>query len=491
MFNDLKKLLNQSFIYGISSVIEPFIRFIMLPLYTRYLTPEDYGTLALTGVVGMFLSSVIGLGVSSGMLRFYFQYKTKEEKDEVITTVMIFTIISSALYLTVLLVIEPFVSGVLFSIENSGVYYNLVIGGTVLEIAATRLFSVFRAEEKVKIFTTFTIISLIIQFLLNILFVVVFERGVRGILEATIISTIFSILLLMPSAIKGKKMRFSKTKLKEIISFSTPLVPAAISHIVLNLSNRYFLDYFISKRGVGIFQLGVGISNVLSIVITKPFKIAWPPYMYSVSDKPNAKDIYRNVLVYYSFLAFWAAMAISVAAKETLVILTTPPFYSAYKVVPLLVVSLVLFGMMGILVAGIHLTKKTKYVSYIFMVAAILNLVLNYFLIPFAGIQGAALATVITFLFMNISYFVYSQRLYPINHDFKRMAIIVFVSSALFLFSNFVITADNLFLTIPLKGLIIISFPFVLWLAGFFNPNEKDRIIYMSKLIYNKLTRKK
>ena len=296
MFNDLKKLLNQSFIYGISSVIEPFIRFIMLPLYTRYLTPEDYGTLALTGVVGMFLSSVIGLGVSSGMLRFYFQYKTKEEKDEVITTVMIFTIISSALYLTVLLVIEPFVSGVLFSIENSGVYYNLVIGGTVLEIAATRLFSVFRAEEKVKIFTTFTIISLIIQFLLNILFVVVFETGVRGILEATIISTIFSILLLMPSAIKGKKMRFSKTKLKEIISFSTPLVPAAISHIVLNLSNRYFLDYFISKRGVGIFQLGVGISNVLSIVITKPFKIAWPPYMYSVSDRPNAKDIYRNVL---------------------------------------------------------------------------------------------------------------------------------------------------------------------------------------------------
>ncbi len=295
----------------------------------------------------------------------------------------------------------------------------------------------------------------------------------------------------MPSAIKGKKMRFSKTKLKEIISFSTPLVPAAISHIVLNLSNRYFLDYFISKRGVGIFQLGVGISNVLSIVITKPFKIAWPPYMYSVSDRPNAKDIYRNVLVYYSFLAFWAAMAISVAAKETLVMLTTPPFYSAYKVVPLLVVSLVLFGMMGILVAGIHLTKKTKYVSYIFMVAAILNLVLNYFLIPFAGIQGAALATVITFLFMNISYFVYSQRLYPINHDFKRMAIIVFVSSALFLFSNFVITADNLFLTIPLKGLIIISFPFVLWLAGFFNPNEKDRIIYMSKLIYNKLTRKK
>ena len=84
MFNDLKKLLNQSFIYGISSVIEPFIRFIMLPLYTRYLTPEDYGTLALTGVVGMFLSSVIGLGVSSGMLRFYFQYKLRK----VITTVI-------------------------------------------------------------------------------------------------------------------------------------------------------------------------------------------------------------------------------------------------------------------------------------------------------------------------------------------------------------------------------------------------------------------
>lgn len=479
MYQDLKKLLNQSAIYGISAIVDPLIRFVMLPLYTRYLTAEDYGTLALTGVVGMFLTSVIGLGVSSGMMRFYFQYKTKEEQDEVITTVIIYTLVSSAVYLVVFLSLEPFVSHILFSVKESPVYYNLVIIGTIIQIAGNRLYSTLRAEERAKAFTTFSVTSLVLQFGLNILFVVGFKRGVQGILEAGVISGILTIIMLTPIAVRGKRFRFSMFKLKEILSFSAPLVPAAISHIVLNLSNRYFLDYFISKKEVGLFQLGVGLSNVLAIVITKPFKIAWPPYMYSVSEKDNAKEIYRNVLVYYVFIAFWAGLAISVSAREALIILTTPPFYSSYKIVPLIIVSLILFGMMEILVAGIHITKKTKYVSYIFMMAAVINLGLNYWLIPRYGMYGAATATVLTFLFMNVSYFIYSQKLYPVKHDFARIFIIIGLSAVLFMISRLFISTENLFWDIPLKTLLILSFPVILWLTGFFNLKEKEKILHI------------
>jgi O-antigen/teichoic acid export membrane protein len=331
---------------------------------------------------------------------------------------------------------------------------------------------------------------MILQFALNILFVVGLERGVQGILEAGVISGIIAIILLTPIAIKNKKFVFSGAKLKEILLFSIPLIPAAISNIVLTLSNRYFLDYYISKKEVGLYQIGVGLANVLTVIITKPFKIAWPPYMYSVAGNENAKEIYRNVLVYYVFIALWAGMAVSISAKEALIILTTPPFYSAYQIVPLLVVSLILFGMMEILVAGIHITKKTKYVSYIFMVAAVINLGLNYFLIPLYGMYGAATATVITFLFMNIYYFIYSQKLYPIQHDFARIFTVLGVSVFLFFIGRYMVTSDNLLISIPLKTLLIFSFPLILWIIRFFNAKEKEKIIQIAGSLIDRVKRK-
>ncbi len=488
MFKDLLKLLKQSTVYGIGAVATPIISFIMLPLYTHYLTVDDYGVFNLVQITKLVMIAVVGMGISSGIVRIYFVYDTKEERDAVITSSLIFLVLIGTPIVAILYFFSAPISHMLFDVEKGEIYFNLILFTLIFGLTGTCLMAALRAEEKAKSYTAVSVITLVITLSLNILFIVGFERGVQGILEAFLISSIISIFLMTPFVLKGKKITFSFSKVKEVLGFGGPLIPASLAGIVLTSADRYFLDAYMSKTEVGLYSLSYRIASIISIIIIQPFSIAWAPYMFSLLNQDNAKDIFRKVLVYYSFFAVWVGLFLSVFALEGLMILATPEYYIAYQVVPLIVISYILTGMDTILMAGIHIKKKTIYVSAFFLSAATVNLSLNYLLIPKMGMWGAAIATILSYMFMNFLYFRKSQKLYYIQHEFKRIISVFIIGASLYMVSLLIPSDSGLILTISLKAVICLIFPAILFVIKFYRAEELNKI---SEIVKQLLARNK
>jgi O-antigen/teichoic acid export membrane protein len=353
------------------------------------------------------------------------------------------------------------------------------------QLLGNNLLGVLRAEERASIYTGFTIFTLIVSLSLNILFVAVLDRKIQGLLEAQLITNILNAFVLYPLTMKGKKIGYSHAMIMEVMAFGVPLIPALIADLVLSMADRYFLDYYVSSQEVGLYSLGYRIAGMITVIIFRPFKIAWPPYMFRIATQDNAKEIYKIVLVYFVFISFWVGLGLSVLSREVLFLLTTPQYYEAYTIVPLIVVSYILFGMVSILIACIHITKKTKYGAIFMIVSAVVNTALNFLLIPLMGMMGAAISTIIAYIVLNVGIFRYSQKLYPINHEFGRMFQIVLVSSGLYGLSLFINYFDNMIIAVTLKTLLCLSFPLILILFNFYKPEEKKEI----KNYYNRMIR--
>ncbi len=476
MFEELKKLLKQSAIYGIGSIVTPLAGFVMLPLYARYLTPAEYGVLAITVVVTSFLSLVFSLGINSGIIRFYFAYTDKKDKDAVVVSSLAFSVLSSIALILVLWPLARGVSSFALDFDKGELYFKIIIFTSAMNTGIVNGLAVLRAEEKPPAHSTITVLRLILTLLLNVVFVVVLKRKVQGILEAGLISNAIANASVTYMVLRGKSLSISWERIKEVLAFGLPLVPGGIAALVLTLSDRYFLKHFATMREVGLYAVVFGVASAIKIVVIEPFRVAWPPYMLSVLDKPDAKDIYKKVLVYFSFISVWAGLVLSVFAREGLIILATPAYYSAYRLVPVLVLSDILLGMCAVFVAGIHISKKTKYASYSFIAAAAVNLMANFLLVPVLGMTGAALASVSGYMALSILYFRASQRLYYIEHEFRRVATVFAVGIALYCVSAVATARTGFQLSIAIKVVCVLLYPVMLYFVRFYAREELARV---------------
>ncbi|MFH0777711.1 MAG: oligosaccharide flippase family protein [Candidatus Eisenbacteria bacterium] len=476
MFEEIKKLVKQSAIYGIGTVATPFIGFVMLPLYSRYLTPGEYGVLAVTGVVNAFLSVLISFGANSGLIRYYFAYGEKRDKEEVVVSSLAFCLLASIACILLFLLASREVSALVFDFEKGLLYFRLVIFSAFMHAGILNCLAALRAEERPGVYSVITILSLVLTFCLNILFVVGLRRNVQGILEAELISTTVAHVVALAIVLRGKRLAFSWLKTKQVLSFGLPLVPGSVAVIVLALSDRYFLQHFATLKDVGLFSMGFKIATVLRILIVEPFRMAWPPYMFSVLDRHDAKEIYRKVLVYFTFACVWFGLCLSIFAREGLAILATPPFYPAHKVVPLLVLSQLLLGMCAVLGAGIHIMSKTKYASYASIAAAVVSVGMNFVLVPRLGMMGAALASVVAYLTLNVLLSTISHRLYPVQHEFKRIALMFIVAFGIYGVSLAATHGRGFVTGLIIKLGLVLLFPTLLYFLGFFAKQELSRL---------------
>jgi O-antigen/teichoic acid export membrane protein len=476
MFKEIKRLVKQSAIYGVGSIASPFIGFIMLPVYSRFLTPAEYGILAVTSVAINFVAALASLGVNSGLIRFYFAYTEKKDKDQVIVSSLLFSFLASVVLAAVLWFFSHPVSSILFDFDKGELYLKLILLIAVADTGIATGLAALRAEERPATYSAMTVLRLILTFSLNIVFVVVLKRNVQGILEAELIAGVLCYITVLLIAARGKTFSFSWAKMRQVLSFGVPLVPGNLASLIMTLSDRYFLQHFATLEEVGLYSVGFRIATALRIAFIEPFRIAWPPYMFSVLDKPDAKEIYKKILVYFTFVCVWAGLLLSVFAREALIVMATPAYYPGYRVVPLLAISYILLGMCSILVAGIQISNKTQYASYSFMIAAGVSLGMNFLLVPRLGMMGAAMASLTAYAVLNFLYFAISQRFYYIAHEFRRILLIFAAGIALYAVAMILTRGMGLVSAAAVKLVLVLFFPALLYVFKFYTPDERRKV---------------
>jgi len=475
MYETLKDTVKHTAVYGLGNILSKFVGFLMIPVYTRYLTPEDYGTVELLFLTVSILSIILSVGIERAVLRYFFDSDELSERKKVISSAHFFILGTATLTVLILWPLADFFSEVILGYKEGAFYFRLIFLILLCDVAVIVPLAFIRAEHRSALYISSAIGRLILVLALNIYWVVFAGRKVDGVLYANLTGSAVVSLFLIAYTLRKVGFRFSLPKLRAMLVFGLPLVPASIGMFSLTYADRYFLKAYTDIHTVGLYALGYKFGILLSFLITQPFLLMWSAQMFEVAKRPDARFIYRRYVTYFSFVFLFSGLALSLLVREIIAVMADPAYYEAHTVVPILVLGYYFVGIRYQFEVSMLLKNKTIYLSAILLGSAAVNLFLNALFIRFYGMMGAAIATTLSFLGLAIATLLVGRRVYPISYEFSRLAKLLLTTITLFCL-GYAIPQGSLVLAIAIKLGLVLAFPFVLGGLGFFEEEEKQRI---------------
>ena len=468
-------LARHSIIYGLGTVTNRIAAFFLLPIYTRFLSSHDYGIKELVGLSTDVIGILLSTAIASAIYRFYFEYEDLEEKQEVIGSALIGIAGMGIIVLFVLYLFARKISAVV--LDSPELYYYFIVSFTSMCINSLNNVGLdyLRATYQSIKFVILSVGRLIVNIFLNIYFICFLKIGVLGILLSTLITSILAFcILVVPLSIKIK-LRFSTEKLRKMIKFGLPLVPSQLGGFIVHLSDRFFIKGYCSIAEAGIYSLGYRLGAMPANFIAYPFNQAWQPRRFELYKDKDSEVVFGKVFTYFLGLMIFASLAVAGLSREILMIIADRQFWDAYKVVPLIALAITIFSFHYHFNIGILISKKTKYLAYINLSNAVLVITLNILLISNYGVYGAALATLISFVYKAALTYYFSQKYYRIHFEFGRI-FKIFLTAGIIYLALCSVNLSNIYASFLLKLAVIGLFPFLIFITGFFTETEMVKI---------------
>ena len=479
---ELRRLAQHSAIYGIGGLVSRFLSVFMLPLYTTYVSPKDYGRIEIlmsamaVGVV------VVRAGGGFGFVRFYFMEKEPEYRRRLLRTIFWSQMAKATLALAACVIFAPEIAHLLnvnwrpgANLDGSGT--SLVIATGVLLWASVnyaQMTNLFRVEQRPRAFTIATLANIVLTVAFTVILVVVYREGPLGIIVGNLSGTLLIYLVLLAYRHEQLGLQWDKRLLQAVNRFGLPLVPTALAMWVTNFGDRFMLAKLLhgpdALTQVGQYSLANKIGSAMVLLFTA-FQVAWPAFAYSIEDEKEAKRTYAFVLTYLMLIAAWAALALSLFAPWIVHFLgRRPGFWPAASAVPALVFSSVFFAGFIVVTIGVSRTRQTQFNWIAATIAAVLNFTLNLWLIPAYGMLGAAYATLAAYIVLMIVRTWNAQHIYPVQYQWRRVVILLLAAGAL------TGVGQALPHSLPLAFVLTLVYPLVLLPLGFYLPAERKRL---------------
>lgn len=489
MFNDLKYTIKNSLIFGLGNAMAKLVGFLLIPLYTndKYFTTGEFGLMGLLEVSVTILVGLMGMSLYSGLARWYWDDDYKDKKKSLVFTNLILTLCVSLFIGLGLWFNVGGLSGLLLKSEGDigqvlvtqlPYIIKLLIAysffASIVEIPQT----VLRLNGKAVRYTSMVIARLLTTLMLTVYFVVALGRGVAGIYEAQLIGVCVQFVLLLPVLLKNISFSVYRNIIGQFIRYSYPLVFPIIVGGLLSVFDRYALNYMKGLEDVAFYSLGFKIGNTIKVFIVMSIQLAITPIMMKKINSPDNGRFYSKGLTYFTYILMISVLSLNILSKEIIGIVTANKDYliSAY-VVPFVSFGII-FGMMrDYCFIGLQITKRTKIMSLSIVIVTITNLVLNILFIPYMGIYGAAIATLIAQILSFLIIFFFAQKYYYIPYEVFKVFKIFVVGLLIFFLSFWLSVFDiSWILLIFIKLLLISIFPFVLYIWKFYEDIELQHI---------------
>lgn len=419
----LKRLAKESLIYGLSGYISKSISLLLLPLYTAVLTTEDYGVLDLLGTIVVVSTFLILSGTDTSVGYYYFRKEHFEERSQIIVSSLYIRLVFSIVAFILIFTGSQFISNLIFGKDLS--LFVIITGMTIVfQALHSFLFNLLRLEFRIWLYTILSSINILLSILLTIYFVLLKGEGVYGALLAQGISYGLIFIFTIFYVFKRYKFGFSYKWSKKILSYGFPLIGTGIAVWILNSSDRYFLAHYLDLSAVGIYAVGAKLAAIVGIV-GGALQMSWGPFAMDIQYEKNAKDIYSKVFQLFFIANILLILGISMFAIDILKVFTQPDFYSAKAVVPFLCTSVFFSSAYFIVSIGINLTKKLQHTIWITMLAAGINVGLNFILTPAFGSVGAAFSIMAANFLIFILTYIVSQKYYHVDYKHKNILVLM------------------------------------------------------------------
>lgn len=445
--NREKNLFKNTIIYFIGNFGSKFLGVIILPLYTNFLNKDQFGYYDLVYTYITLLTPFITLQLSDGIYRYLLDSKNKNEISNVITNslsiigknIIIANIIGLLLFQFV-----QFDYKYLFLIQlNSMIFYSIWI-------------QIARGLKENILYSLAGIYFTLVSLLLNVLTVMFFHYGVKGLIISNILASLLTFLYVEFKLKVFKKInaKLKNTEFKlKLIKFSLPLMPNVVSWWIMNVSDRSVLTYYMGMDSVGIYAIANRFPSII-LLLNTIFSLAWQESVITEHKSKDDADFYSRMFNHYLKFQFTGVIIFLAITKFLMALLVGKEFYSAWEYVPFLYLATIFSGFSSFYGASYLSSEKTLGSFYTSIIGAILNLLLNIILIPHMGIQGAAISTFLSFLAMWVARIFNTRKFFKAKINIQDL-LVLSVITGIFIYLYFY---NNIFLEIALIFVAFVVF---------------------------------
>lgn len=428
-----RRSLKNGLLYIVPFLVGSVLPIITLPIFTRVLTVEDYGIYALTIVYAVFVSGIANFGLSIGYERNFFE----NSGDKTKTAALLFSTVAFVICSTIILgLITYFFKDPLAKLITGSEKYGSILVWSFLATAITSLkiyfLTYFKNTENPKSYVWYTVDENLLSVIFSLFFVVYIKLGILGLILGQLIAGSLVFLLLVYKFVRMFPLVFSMTLLKDSLRLSLPLTSRIFFGIIGTQFDKYMIGLLSSVGGVGVYNLGQKIANIVFTFMTA-IQNVFSPQVYKRMfdlDLESGGESIGKYLTPFIYISIAGGIFVSLFSEEIIVMLTPPSYHGAINVVSILslLYGTYFFGKQPQLIYA----QKTGIISILTLTGIFLNVVINIPFINLWGFTGAAYGTLLAGIISGVISFWISQKYYHIKWESRKL---VAIYSAFFVFT--------------------------------------------------------
>ena len=473
----VKELGAHSLIYLIGTTASALASIVLLPIYTRFLTTTDYGILEVIDNLRGQLIIVLLAGLVPAMAKFYKEADSEETQKAVIGTVFWFIAFFSLFWLIVFLLFDNPLGT--FLLGSPDLVFYIDLGATLLLVQAmfTTGTTYLNIRKQSKFFVMLSLIKLAVNVAVNLYLVVGLRLGAKGMMLGELVSSGgLAIFLAIYLNVKNG-VHFNVPLLRKMMTFGLPFIPNTFSAALMHGADRSLLrPRWPSMSAIGIYGVGYRFPFMLNFLILGSFGQIWnASVIYEVAKQEEHQKTYAKIATYFITIYVVCQYMLAVMAPTIIRILAAPEYFEAWKTMQIVGLGMCFYTFHQFFSTGAYIKNKTWYLPVAYMVAATVNIALNWIFLPKYGYTAAAWSTVVTYFTFSAVGFVVFRKFYPIPFEFRRLAFLFGIGIILVLLNNGLAVQN-----VVVEGIKQVIFapllPLILLFGPYLHPEEQETL---------------
>ncbi len=468
---NLKLFGRNTIIYGLGTVFSHGAAFLLIPIYTHWLTMDEYGMLATLLISNQFMIILMNLGMRISLVRFTAEYDGSHAMAGLLGSSLIINVIGGVLITGVAITwLNPLFQRALHC-ENVSSLILLNCLGALSQSLFVHVISVFRARNQALKFMYANSAAAGLMLTCTIILLYGLQWGLKGVLIAQMIAYGIPFYVVLFDLVMKNDPWVSISMMWRLLKFGVPLVAPQTAQSFMMAATLYLLSFYSDLQSVAIFSLGQKLAQIFSIILVTPFQLAFQPFVFANIHQPNIKQTMSKILTYFLLIAAFFALILLLGIHLIFPWIAPPAYAPAYLLIVCLLPMHVIIGLAHFGESLLNIVKRTYITAAIIITCVALSFFLNYNLIPSMSWYGAVISLNISNLLIGLGLLIIGLGAFPVPLEWRRI-IVAFASLSLFLFSvsfvyeksHFIFYTTNLLLATTVWGF--------LYLTHFFNQRE-------------------
>lgn len=410
------KFLKDAFFYTLPSFFSRGLSIFLIPLYTKVLSPSDYGMLDLFLAYLAFVNMTLTLDIVSGLARFYIGPKNIFAKSVMASTVLFFTFFCYSLFVFINFLFLEDISHFVIGVSGNDLFFKIGLAYLWFNGLIYVLTNQLRFDSRSKKHAIVNIVNSLVTVISSFVFVLVFDFKLVGIIGGYLIGSFFTFIHLLFINKNVYSFTFSGLYLKRMLAFSFPLLFSGISVWINLFIDRIILSNYVNLEQIGLFGIGARLSSIAGIFIIG-VQSSLGPIIYEKHHQHETPIKIAQIFRFFILFSILGYLLLCMFSPEILNLFTSSEYSKANSVIYFLIPASILSQIYFVFAPGPWIIKNSKFVMWTNIIGAIFNIITNLILVPKYGIIGASIATLTTHFLIFLINMIYSQKMYYIPYQ--------------------------------------------------------------------------